>query len=91
MLPSLCEAIADGGAPTVGETSALERAADVVERLIKVVSEAAERAAIADAGAEYPRADMLREGAEELAVIYHQLLDLLEDCYRAQDLCAGRR
>ncbi len=57
MMPNLAQAIADGGAPTVGETSALERAADVVERLIKVVSEAAERAAIADAGAEYPRAD----------------------------------
>jgi len=45
MLPNLAQVIADGGAPTVGETSSLERAIDVIERLIKVVSEAAERAA----------------------------------------------
>ena len=52
MLPSLCEAIADGGAP-LSAKHPRSRAADVVERLLGRV-EAAERAAIADAGAEIP-------------------------------------
>lgn len=84
MMPNLAQVIADGGAPTVGETSSLERAIDVIERLIKVVSEAAERTK----DTECERA--LRERLEELEVTYHRLLDLLEDCYRAQGLCARR-